>query len=230
MTAQTECFDVRIARTDAEIEAAQRLRYQVFFEEHDSIPSPEVAQSRRDTDAYDYCCDHLIVIDCLAEESQPFVVGTYRMMRKHAALSNGGFYSAQEFDLENLIRQPVEMVEVGRSCIHQDYRRGAMMTLLWRGMAAYLAENEIRMLFGCASFPGNNPQEISEALSYLNRNHLAPEEFRPRALDHRYVEMDRIDRGVDSNEGGYNEKDGLGQLPLLVKGYIRLGGYVGDGA
>lgn len=225
---RTEQFEVRLAETPAEVEAAQRLRYEVFYNEHGATPTDEIAETGLDIDAYDYCCDHLLVIDKQrADESfdgTPCVVGTYRMMRKHAALSNGGFYSAQEYDLENLIRLPDEIVEVGRSCVHADYRRGAVMQLLWAGIAKYLAENNIKVLFGCASFSGTDPETFGKALTYLHENHLAPANYRPRALEHRHVDM------AELADGPVEYKDALEQLPPLLKGYIRLGGKVGDGA
>ena len=221
---RTDQFEIRLAESPAEVEAAQRLRYEVFYLEHGATPTPEVAKSGLDVDPYDYCCDHLLVIDRDRSSTQPCVVGTYRMMRKHAALSNGGFYSAQEYDLDNLIRLPDEIVEVGRSCVHADYRRGAVMQLLWAGIAKYLAENNIKVLFGCASFAGTDPATYGKALAYLHEHHLAPSDYRPRALEHRHVEMALL------AEGPIEQREALVQLPPLLKGYIRLGGKVGDGA
>lgn len=225
---RTDQFDVRLAETPLEVQAAQSLRFDVFYNEHGATPTSDVAETGPDIDAYDYCCDHLLVIDKnRADETgdgSPFVVGTYRMMRKHAALSNGGFYSSQEYDLENLIKLPDEIVEVGRSCVHADYRRGAVMQLLWAGIAKYLAENNIKVLFGCASFAGTDPEAIGNALGYLHENHLAPSEYRPRALAHRHVDM------AEYADGPVTYKDALEQLPPLLKGYVRLGGKVGDGA
>lgn len=221
---RTDNFEVRLAESKAEIEAAQRLRYEVFYLEHGATPTPEVAASGLDVDPYDYCCDHLLVIDRERSNGVPYVVGTYRLMRKHAALSNGGFYSSQEYDLDNLIKLPHEIVEVGRSCVHADYRRGAVMQLLWRGIAEYLAKNDIKVLFGCASFCGTDPKAYAKALSFLHENHLAPDEYRPRALEHRHVDMGAL------SEGPVDQREALDQLPPLLKGYIRIGGKVGDGA
>ncbi len=223
--ARTDNFEVRLAENQLEIEAAQRLRYDVFYTEMGARPTPSVRLSGRDEDEYDYCCDHLLVIDRARSNGPPFVVGTYRMMRKHAALSNGGFYSSQEFDLSALIQSPVEMVEVGRSCVHQDYRRGAAMALLWRGIADYIREREIGLLFGCASFTGTTDSAVlTEELAYLYHHHLAPEAMRPRALDDRYVKMDAL------NTDQFDGEAILARMPALVKGYLRLGGAVGDGA
>lgn len=222
---RTASFDVRLAESPLEIEAAQRLRYQVFYEELGALPTLEIRRTGIDVDPYDYCCDHLLVVDRRRSNGLPFVVGTYRLMRKNAALMNGGFYSAQEYDLDPLVRYPADIVEVGRSCVHADYRRGAVMPLLWRGIAEYVAERGIELIFGCASFPGTTDADaLGRELSYLHHHHLAPAEFRPRALEHRYVGMTRVPPdGVDADAA-------LGALPPLVKGYIRLGGFVGDGA
>jgi putative hemolysin len=222
---RTENFEVRLAENDNEVEAAQLLRYKIFYEEMGARPSARVQHTRRDEDSFDYCCDHLLVIDRSRSAGLPFVVGTYRLMRKGAALSNGGFYSSQEYDLTSLIALPEDIVELGRSCVHKDYRRGAVMPLLWRGIADYIRARKIKFLFGCASFPGTtDPGQLMAELSYLYHYHLAPATFRPRAVGERYVAMNGVDKsGIDAGTI-------VNRLPPLVKGYMRLGAFVGDGA
>ncbi|TVR99884.1 MAG: GNAT family N-acetyltransferase [Rhodospirillales bacterium] len=217
-------FVVRLAETPAEVEAAQALRYRVFYEEMTALPSPEARQRRLDFDDFDPICDHLLVIDTERGNGALAVVGTYRLLRRSVANRSGGFYTAQEYDLSSLLRLPGELVEVGRSCVDPAYRNRGVMQLLWRGLAAYVIHYEIDVLFGCASFPGTEPEAMDRALSYLHHYHLAPSALRPRALDHHYVPMARMP------PSGIDVQAVVADLPPLIKGYLRLGGFVGDGA
>lgn len=215
---------VRIATTAAEIEASQALRYHVFYDEMGAHPDAAAAASHRDRDAYDAVADHLLVIDHTRGPGPEGVVGTYRLIRAAAAARIGQFYSADEYDIAPVLAFPGKTLELGRSCVHRDYRDRAAMQLLWRGIAAYVFRHGIDLMFGCASLPGTNPDALASELTYLYYNHLAPPEFRPRALPHRYVDMRRMDpAAIDGRRA-------LTALPPLIKGYIRLGGFVGDGA
>lgn len=219
-------FEVRIARSEDEIKAAQALRYRVFYDEMGAQPTLEMAALLRDFDDFDEVCDHLLVIDNdRAGEPTLGVVGTYRMLRKSVALDNFGFYSEQEYDLTDLMDYPGEIVEVGRSCVDPGARTGAVMQILWGGIAEYVYRHDIKLLFGCASFHGTSPETLETPLSYLYQNHLAPEGLRPRALEDLYVDMGRDAPAVEPGD-----KTAMGELPPLIKGYLRLGGFVGDGA
>jgi putative hemolysin len=214
----------RIAATQAEIDAAQALRYRVFYEEMGAIPNPASAARRRDVDAYDEVADHLLVVDHGSGDAPEVVIGTYRLIRRPAAARIGRFYSADEYDISPMLRFPGEVLELGRSCVHADYRTSTAMQLLWRSIAAYVFIHRIDLMFGCASLPGTDPDAIATELSYLHAHHLAPPDVRPVALASRYVDMRRIDpAGIDARRA-------LSQLPPLIKGYLRLGGFVGDGA
>ncbi len=219
-----ETLEVRLAESAAEIDAAQALRYRVFYEELEARPTPLMKRRARDADKFDAYCDHLVVIDRARIDGNPRVVGTYRLMRRSVATAHEGFYVAQEYDVAPLLRYPGEVAEVGRSCVHRDYRQGAVMQLLWRGISEYVGAFDVEMLFGCGSFTGTDPTRFAVALSYLYHRHLAPESFRPRALSHRYVDMRFLPRAVVGDDIG------LAALPPLMKGYMRLGGFVGDGA
>ncbi len=214
---------VRLAVSPAEIDAAQALRYAVFYDELGAIPDAAAARSRRDVDAFDAVADHLVVLDH-AGSGAPRVVATYRMIGQTAAARAGRFYSAEEFDLGALLRFPGNVLEVGRSCVHPDYRGRQAMQLLWSGIAAYIARLRIDVLFGCASLHGTDPDALAAELTYLAANHLAPPDLRPVALPHRYVEMRRMDPAA------LDPRRTLVRLPPLIKGYLRLGGFVGDGA
>jgi L-ornithine Nalpha-acyltransferase len=217
-------FIVRLAENEADIEAAQRLRYRVFYEEMAAKPSPEVKLAGRDFDAYDPICDHLLVIDKDVKNGNLGVVGTYRLLRRSVAEQHGGFYTQQEYDISALLEGPGEFVELGRSCVDSSYRSRGIMQMLWRGLAAYVHEFNIDLMFGCASFPGTSPDEVGAQLSYLHYNHMAPQKLRPRALDQHYVFMGVVP------QAGIDEQAVLADLPPLIKGYLRVGGFVGDGA
>lgn len=217
-------FEVRLAETSYEIDAAQALRYSVFYDELGAAPSPEMRRTQRDFDGFDSICDHIVVIDRAKSNGIPCIVGTYRVVRKSVAEKTGGFYSAQEYDLSALINYPGEILELGRSCVHADYRKGAVMQLLWRGIAEYVRDHQCGVMFGCASFHGTEPDALRAPLSYLYHKHLAPDELRPRALDDLYVEMSRLPAE------DLDESAALAALPPLLKGYMRIGGFVGDGA
>ncbi len=215
---------VRIAATPQEIDAAQALRYRVFYEEMGARPGEDAAASHRDRDEFDAVADHLLVVDHAIGPGPEGVVGTYRLIRQAAAARIGRFYSADEYDISTVIGFPGNVMELGRSCVHADYRGRAAMQLLWRGIAAYVFLHRIDLMFGCASLPGTDPDAIATELTYLYHNHLAPPAIRPRALPSRYVDMRRVD------PASFDPRRALAALPPLIKGYLRLGGFVGDGA
>ncbi len=217
-------FEVRLAETPAEVDAAQALRYRIFYEEMSATPTPEMAAMKRDFDSFDEVCDHLLVIDRRRGEGPEGIVGTYRLIRRPAAARHGSFYSAAEYDIAPMIDYPGEILELGRSCIAKDARNTATMQMLWRGIALYAFHYDIKVMFGCASFPGTDPQQHAAALSCLYHHHLAPPEIRVRALPERYVKMDLLEAG------SYEPRRAMARVPPLIKGYLRLGGYVGDGA
>lgn len=215
---------VRIAESPAEVEAAQALRWRVFYEEMGAHPDAATAASRLDVDAYDPVADHLLVLDHERGEGARAVVGTYRLITREAAARVGGFYSASEYDLSPILAHKGGLLELGRSCVDERYRTRGTLQLLWQGIAAYVFQRRIALMFGCASLPGTDPDVLAESLSYLHAHHLAPPDLRPHALPGLRVAMDRVDPAdVDSRRV-------LARLPPLVKGYLRLGGYVGDGA
>ena len=217
-------LEVRLANSPAEVDWAQALRYRVFYEEMSAFPTVEMASRGRDFDIYDDLCDHLLVIDHANGEGPESVVGTYRLIRRAAAAKAGRFYSSDEYDISPLVALNGEILELGRSCVDANYRTRGSMQLLWRGIAAYVGMHDIQVMFGCASLPGTDVDALAEQLSYLYHNHLAPEALRPVALAERHLSMNRMSADqVDARRA-------LGDLPPLIKGYLRLGGYVGDGA
>lgn len=221
---KTESIRVRLARTQAEIEAAQHLRYQVFYEECKATPTAEMEAHRRDFDIYDEISDHLIVIDSQLGMGARGIVGTYRLLRQDVAARHGQFYTSDEYDVSRLEKSGGRMLELGRSCVLSSYRTRPVMQLLWRGIADYLSEHEITLMFGCASFHGTNVRELAAPLSYLYHFHLTPPEFCPVALDGLYVNMNMVERTAIDPRREFNA------LPPLIKGYLRLGATIGEGA
>ncbi len=223
-------LDVRLARTRADVRRAQRLRYEVFYEEMSAKPSLAARMRRRDQDPYDAICDHLLVIDKshTARNNQlGRVVGTYRVLRQDMPRGSRGFYTQTEYDIAKLIdtRSPdYSFMELGRSCVLKDYRNKRTVELLWHGLWTYVREHGVDVMLGCASFEGTDPDAHAMALSFLHQERLAPPEWRVKAHEHLYVPMNRLPKEqVDA-------KQALRMLPPLIKGYLRLGAFVGDGA
>ncbi len=218
-------LEVRLAAREIEVDAAQALRYRIFYDEMGANPTPRCRIMARDIDPYDEICDHLLVVDLeRVDEDLPCVVGTYRLLRGGVADRSAGFYSDAEFDLSVLRDYPGEIMELGRSCIEPAYRRRGAMQLLWRGIAEYIFDHQVGIMFGCGSLHGADPVEASRVLAYLHHYHSAPRHLRPRALNSRYVAMNTM------NKETIDEKMAQAEMPPLLKGYLRLGGYVGDGA
>ncbi|WP_341703415.1 GNAT family N-acyltransferase [Ferrovibrio sp.] len=219
-------FEVRLTRSPEDIAAAQRLRFRVFYEEMAAEPSAEMARLGLDFDDFDSQCDHLMVFDRNRPAGEQ-VVGTYRLLRREVAEQHGGFYSSAEYDLQPMLDYVGPMgglLELGRSCVHRDYRTNATIQLLWRGISTYISDHGISFMFGCASFSGTVPQAHALALSYLHAHHLPPPEWRVRAVPGRYEPMNLLPPDQISPRAA------LHALPPLVKAYLRLGAYIGDGA
>lgn len=215
-------ISIRLAKTAAEIDAAQELRYKVFYEEQAAKPSPEMAARKRDFDDFDPYADHLIVIDERA--GQEHIVGTYRMLSRDVAEKHGRFYTSGEYNINSILNSGARVLELGRSCVLPQFRTRPVLQMLWQGIADYVLEHEVEMLFGCASFPGTNPNILARQLSYLYHYHLAPAELCPKALPERFVSMNMIPKEE------LNPREILSELPPLIKGYLRIGSLIGDGA
>ena len=218
-------LELRLVKDGAELDAAQALRYRVFYEEMGAQATPAMAARRRDWDRFDPVADHLVVVDLdRSSRLRPDVVGCYRVLRETVARKHGGLYTANEFDLADLSAAEGEIMELGRSCVAADYRTGIVMQLLWRGIVDYLDRFGIGVMVGCASLPGTDPDAVAPVLSYLHHYHLAPRGLRPRALPSLYVPADRIpSERLDSRAV-------LRHLPPLLRAYLRMGGMIGDGA
>jgi putative hemolysin len=219
-----EKITVRLASSPSEIEAAQRIRYKVFYEEYKAVADEKTTATHMDVDDYDAVADHLIVLDESLPPGPSQIVGTYRLLRRAIADKFGEFYTSREYDIAPLLDSGAHLLELGRSCVLPPYRTRPVLQKLWQGIAHYVAEHKIGLMFGCASLHGTDVDALAPQLSYLYHYHLATSELRARALESRYVEMNRIPKDqIDA-------KKVFTSLPPLVKGYMRLGASVGDGA
>ena len=214
-------FRVALARNDAELRAAQALRYEVFVTElGGGGPLVDHGQGL-EKDRFDPFFDHLLLFDDAADGR---VAGVYRMLRRDRAEAAGAFYSEAEYQIDRLKSSGRRLLELGRSCVHVDYRGGRAMYHLWNGLAAYVAQHQIEILFGVASFHGTDVAALAEPLSLLHHRHLAPEGLRARARSTGAVDMNLIP------EADIDRRAAMVQMPALIKAYLRLGGVVGDGA
>jgi putative hemolysin len=216
-------FQVKLAETAAELRAAQALRYAVFVTELGGTGAMVDHVAGLEMDAYDPFYDHLLLLDRRrAKDAQ--VVGVYRLLRDDQSAALGRFYSEDEYDLTPLRASGRKLLELGRSCVHADYRGGTAMYELWSGLAEYVASHGIEILFGVASFHGTDCAALAQPLSFLHHRHLAPPELRVRAQPAHFQRMDLLDPAA------IDRRAAMIATPALIKAYLRLGGFVGEGA
>lgn len=220
-------LEVRLARDEAEVHAAQAIRYKVFREEFGALfGAPDDVAEARDADRFDTICDHLLVLDnSLPGPKTARIVGTYRLLRQEVATIAGGFYSEQEFGLASLLAKHPErrFLELGRSCVDPAYRSRRSIELLWQGIWAYINHYDITAMTGCASFGGVAPAAHAVALSHLFHNHRAQGEWEVRAVPSRYRQMDLVPPEA------LDHRAALRAMPALIKGYLRLGARFAEG-
>jgi putative hemolysin len=221
-------LEVHLANDAKDVRRAQRLRYRVFYGEM-SAKGMSARLLRRDADEYDEICDHLLVIDNTGSRGlnrEPRVVGTYRLLRQEVAARHHGFYSASEFDIAPLLtrHRNLKFLELGRSCVALPYRNRRTVNLLWHGVWRYVLEHRVDAMFGCASLEGTAPESLVQPLSYLHHFAAAADDWRVRALPLRRVPMAHLAASDIDPRAAWRD------LPPLVKGYLRLGARVGDGA
>jgi putative hemolysin len=219
-------LEVRLARNEAEIAAAQEVRYRVFYDELGARKSLFHINDRRDADRFDSVCDHLLVFDTgLPGPDHRRIVGTYRLLRQEMASAAGGFYAEDEFELTKLVsRHPgLRFLELGRSCVLPEYRSKRTIETLWQGIWAYITHYEIGVMTGCASFHGTVPAAHAEALTYLAYHCRTNPVWDIKAVPGRYCPMDLMPIEAVS------AKAAVAAMPPLVKGYLRIGARIGDG-
>lgn len=211
-------FSVHIAKSEKDLRAAQELRFQVFFDEFHAKALTEQHAAGLDSDKFDPICQHLLVVD---NEHDKKVIATTRLLLSQQKPADMPYIAQEEFSIPMLDAVTDNCMEVGRSCVHKDYRDGKAIQLLWRGITKLIFDHDIRYLFGCASFHATDVKEIAYELSYLHHYCMDPDIHVARALD--YQSMDRMPKAEIDRDTA------LGKLPPLIKAYLSLGGVVGDG-
>jgi putative hemolysin len=218
-------FELKLAKDPADLKAAQRLRYEVFVAELGGDGPLVDHDARLERDAFDPYYDHLLLIDKRRDAAAlEHVVGVYRLLRDDQAGRIGRYYTESEYDLTVLKQSGRKLLELGRSCVHRDYRGGMALYHLWNGLAAYVFEHRIEVLFGVASFHGTDIEALKLPLAYLHHFHLAPEALRVRAQPEHFQRMDLMEAEL------IDRKQAMLLTPALIKAYLRLGGFVGEGA
>lgn len=220
-----QTLETRLARSRSEIQAAQALRYEVFYREMSATADVMTRVTKRDKDKYDRICDHLLVIDRDRPEHTR-TVGTYRFLRQKLAEENGGFYSGKEYDLEPVLRRNahLEFLELGRSCVLPAYRCKRTVELLWQGIWTYVLRHKVDVMIGCASLEGTDLDKLALPLSFLHHHARAPKDWRIKAVPGSGNSMKRISKEE------LDTKKALKSLPPLIKGYLRVGAWIGEEA
>jgi L-ornithine Nalpha-acyltransferase len=222
-------LEVSLAHDRRSIKRLQALRYKIFYQHGLAIADLRTRLTGRDIDSFDDLCDHLMVVDrSLAKGAscESPIVGTYRLLRQEVAERHGGFYSAGEFEIGDLLkRHPGKrFLELGRSCVLPAYRTKRAIELLWHGIWTYVREHRIDVMIGCASFEGTEREHLTRSLSFLHHFARAPEPWRAAACSLRRVEKDLMPKSAIDVRRAWHE------LPPLIKGYLRAGAFVGDDA
>ena len=195
-------FTIKIAESNFEIKKAQSLRYKIFFKEKKIKRNNLKSLLQRDFDFYDKISEHLIIIDN-NKEVKNNVIGTYRLLRGNYAKLYRGFYTEQEFDISNLKKNfsSKDILELGRSCVHPQYRSGIILKLLWQGISRYIKICKIKILMGCASFNGTNPSNFKDEFTVLT---------------------DGIAAAVTNLQFEFMENEKKREIDVLKPGYLQL--------
>ena len=218
-------FEARLAESKADRRAAHRLRYEVFVAELGGDGEMVDHAARLERDSFDAHAEQLILVDTArGGDAETQIVGVYRLMTEESAARAGQFYSESEYDLARLRASGRRLLELGRSCLHRDYRGGTAMLHLWTALAELVQARGIELLFGVASFHGTDLGRLAAPLSLLHARHLAPEALRVRARAESFQAMDLVP------ESALDRRAAMRQVPALIKAYLRLGGVVGEGA
>ena len=225
MSAQNPEFSLRLAHTKDDLLACQGLRYEVFVKELGSDGALVDHEAGLEKDKFDPFFDHLMLLDLNRGETVgDQIIGVYRLLRDDQMPKIGQYYTEGEYDLTVLKNSGRKLLELGRSCLLKDYRGGAAMMVLWQGLADYVNTHGIEILFGTASFHGTDLDALAPSLSLLHHRHLAPKDLCVRALPQHFTNMNRF--ALDE----IDKRAAMVAVPALIKGYLRLGGFVGEGA
>ena len=219
-------FEIRFTQNKNELIESQKLRHKVFIEEMGGSKKNLSVVSNLESDKFDEFCRHLIIIDHKNSKQLPNgkIIAVTRLMLTKDSKNGIGFYSSQEFNLNPITSTNKECLEIGRTCIDHEYRNTLILHYLWIELGSFCSKRGVEILFGVASFSGNNIKKIEMALSHIHNDYLAPPKIRPMALEHGYIKMSIIPKDE------INKSNALKQMPSLLKSYLRLGAKVGEGA
>ena len=225
MQSSQDHLKVRLAETEQDRLSAERLRYRVFVEELGGDGPLVDHTGRFERDRFDPFYDHLVLVDTRRDaKALDHVVGVYRLMPGERVAEIGAFYSEDEYDISVLRRSGRRLLELGRSCVDAEYRHGLALFWLWTGLGDYVQRTGAEILFGVASFHGTDIKRLAMPLSHLHHAHLAPPELRVRARPEVFQRMDLLP------EASVDRLAAMRAVPSLIKSYLRLGGFVGEGA
>ena len=236
-----ETLIVRLAKTPEDLLAAQKLRYHVFYEELGAVPTPDMATHKKDWDAYDAFCDHILVIDtqdpssAMDAASQQTVVhdgkviGTYRVLLADAAKKAAiPLYTQTEFDLSKLLQTPgVRVMETSRSCVFLPYRNGIIVSMLWQAISTYAFHYQVSHLIGIPSFHGTAVAPYMDALASLHAYSKAPAVICPTPLRTLRMPLEAHEIAIPNTP--LLQPTDHDAVPALIKGYLKLGAQIGDG-
>ncbi len=234
-------LEVRIARNRADRLGALRLRHEVFIGEMGARAAQGGADAQLEQDAFDAHARHVVLVDKRRSvRRHEHVVGTYRLLDENAARAAGGFYSAREYELGPLLGSGRKLLEMGRSCLHRDYRNGLGLLMLWQGLAREVHRSGAEILFGVASFHGIDRQALAPLLARLHARHLAPPELRPVARGPQAwwpADLPKRDARADDCGTAFRAapptRDAIAataRLPALIRSYLNIGAMIGSGA
>ena len=216
-------YEVRLAANADEIAAAQALRYRVFYQENQAVPTAEMQAAEREIDQWDDIAYHIIVLDNKQTE-QPAVVGTLRLTSNHRLKSGQTFYTEAAFELEKIKQHYHKVLELSRYCIHPGGRSGTILMLIWKFAMQFIIEHGYDVMFGCASFQGTDVEQHKDILSYLYQHNLAPDSLMPTPVIDNHVTIPGLE--IDNAEWD-NAKH---SVPTLLRGYLKLGAKISDTA
>lgn len=214
-------YDVRLARSVAEIHAAQKLRYEVLYKESGGRITKQMLNTEREEDQWDAVAYHVVVLD---RKQDNCVVGTVRLVSNSALAEGQTFYTEHAFDLSGLFNHYDRTLELSRACVSPAGRGGAILMLIWKFTMQFIEHNNYQVLFGCASFAGTDYHQHTEILSYLYHKHLASDALMPIAKDE--VESVAIS-DFKQTPGKGKER---GKVPTMLRGYLKIGAKISDHA
>ena len=212
-TFESDNILIKLAETKEELEQIYRLRYFDLILDYNKN---QINENEMDKDEYDEICDQMIAVD----KNTNKVIGTYRLLKNSRLPDGMKFLAETEFDISPL--KKYEVLEVGRAVVKPEYRDGSTITMLWKGVIRYAVSENIDFMIGTASFHGVDVNKYKDSLSYLHYNHLSPEDIRCSVNK---TTWSRIDLKED-----YDPLEAKKNLPPLIKGYLRLGATIGEGA